>query len=338
MSYYLGVDVSEADLVAGAACGEHQSKLGRYANNRQGWQRLQSKAVATAQAQGEQSIHLIIEPTGGYERGFVAFAHEQGWQVSLVNPLYVRRFGQGQGARGKSDERDGLMLALYGQQKQPSAQEPLPVAARELQALVARQDDLKKLLRAERNRLKQAEHDPTMSEIVRHSLRRTIKSLEAELAAIDDAIKALLQHSEHLSHAEKLLRSVPGVGQKVVRRLMVLFYRFQALTSRTGTAAQLVAFLGLDPQPYQSGRSVYRPTTISRMGDKLGRADLFMAALGGVRACSPLRDFYQNLLDRGKPKKLALVACSRKILVWAWAVFNSLSPFDPNKAKSHFAP
>lgn len=337
MSFYLGVDVAEADLAASVACNEHEQKLGLYANNEQGWQELEQAALAQAPTQDEFTIHLIVEPTGGYERGLVAFAHEQGWHVSKVNAYYARRYGQSQGERGKNDERDGLMLACYGRHKQPQPEQELSLEARELQALVARQDDIKKLLRAERNRLKQAQHDPTMPATVHQSLQRTIQSLEEELEAIADAIKLLMQHAEQLDQQRKLLQSVPGVGPKVVQRLLVLFHRFQSLTAGNGTAAQLVAFLGLDPQPYQSGRSVYRRSTISRMGDKLGRADLFMAALGGVRGRSPLRDFYQNLLDRGKAKKLALVACSRKILVWAWAVFNSMAPFDPDKASPNFA-
>jgi len=332
MSFYLGVDVSEATLDVAYVCNEQEKALKSYTNRPAGWKALGKDVIALAAGLGEPTIHLIIEPTGGYERGFVDYAFELGWQVTVVNPYYVRRFIQGQGQRGKSDARDAIMLARYGKQKQPSAQEPMDQDARELQGLVSRQDDLKKLLRSERNRLKQAKHNPTTPVAVHGSLERTIKMLEEEQKALDGDVKELLRRSKDLGKQEVLLRSVPGVGKKVVLRLLSLFYRFQAITAGQGTSSQLVAYLGLDPQPYESGRTVRKRPTISRMGDKAGRADLFMAALGGVRGKNPLRSFYHHLQERGKAKKLALVACSRKILVWAWAVFTSGQRFDPQRA------
>lgn len=331
MSIYVGVDVSEATLDVAYACNEKEETLKSYTNRPEGWKALGEDVVALAATLGESTIHLIAEPTGGYERGLVAYVYALNWQVTIVNPYYLRRFIQGQGQRGKSDVRDALMLARYGKLKQPSAQEQMEECARELQSLLSRQDDLKKLLLSERNRLKQAEHNPTTPVAVQHSLDRTIKMLEEEQKALKAAVKELLGRSKELKDQEKLLRTVPGVGAKVVLRLLTLFYRFQATTAGQGTADQLVAFLGLDPQPYESGRSVRKRTTISRMGDKLGRADLFMAALGGVRGKNPLRSFYHHLQERGKAKKLALVACSRKILVWAWAVFTSGQRFDPQR-------
>lgn len=340
MSFYLGVDVSKATLDSACTYGNREEALPSFGNKKRGWTALGKKAMAEAAAQGESTVHLIIEPTGGYERGFVAHAHSLGWRVTVVNPFYVRRFIQGQGQRGKSDARDALMLTTYGREKQPPAQWQMAENTQELQGLVSRQDDLKKLLRAERNRLKQAQHNPTTAASVRRSIERTIKVLEDEEAALDDDIKQLLSRFEELGEQEALLRTTPGVGLRVAPRLLALFHRFQALTAGQGTANQLVAFLGLDPQPYDSGTSVYKRPSISRMGDKAGRAGLFMGALGGVRGDNPLRLFYEGLLKRGKAKKLALVACSRKILLWAWAIFNSGQPFDSQRAlpKQQIAP
>lgn len=332
MTFYLGVDVSEATLDAACTCGDYEETLKSYPNRPKGWKALAKKATALAAAHGESSVHLILEPTGGYERGLVDYAYRIGWQVTRVNPFYVRRFIQGQGQRGKSDARDALMLTRYGNQQQPPAQDQMDPGARELQALVSRRDDLKKLLRAERNRLKQAQHDPTTPATILDSLERTIKMLEAELNALEVATQELLRSTQELGAQEKLLRTTPGVGRQISLRLLPLFHHFHALTRGEGTASQLVAFLGLDPQPYESGRSLHKRASISRMGDRAGRADLYMGALGGVRGNNPLRTFYERLLQRGKAKKLALVACSRKILIWAWAVFSSNQPFVTEKA------
>lgn len=331
MALYLGVDVSQATLDVGIVTDQQEELLPTYRNTKASWKALGKKATQLAETQGETTIHLIIEPTGGYERGFVDYAYSLGWLVTIVNPFYVRRFIQGQGQRGKTDRIDALMLARYGVQQQPEPQWQMAADARELQGLLGRQDDLKKLLQAERNRLKQAQHNPGTPQAVRRSIERTIQVLQEELKALDDAIQELLRASCQLGAMETLLRTTPGVGPKVVLRLLTLFYRFSALTAGKGTASQLVAFLGLDPQPYESGRSVRRRTTISRMGDKAGRADLYMGAIGGIRGNNPLRTYYERMIHRGKAHKVAVVACSRKLLVWAWAIFSSGQPFDPQR-------
>lgn len=94
----------------------------------------------------------------------------------------------------------------------------------------------------------------------------------------------------------------------------------------------MTAYLGLDAQEYSSGSSVRKRATISKMGNSQMRSRLYLAALGGVRGKnSPLQTFYQRLVNRGKSKKLALVASSRKIAVWAWAVFQQGVDFDPSR-------
>ena len=94
----------------------------------------------------------------------------------------------------------------------------------------------------------------------------------------------------------------------------------------------MVADVDLDPQPHESGTSLRSPARISRQGDHLLRARLYMGALGAVRGDNPLHAFYQRLVDRGKPKKVALLAAARTLLAWAWAVFSSGQPFDATKA------
>jgi len=92
-----------------------------------------------------------------------------------------------------------------------------------------------------------------------------------------------------------------------------------------------VASVGLDPQPHESGTSVRHPARISRHGDRSLRARWYRGALGSLRGDTPVQACYQRLVDRGKPKKLALIAAARKLLAWAWAVFSSGQPFDAAK-------
>ena len=119
---------------------------------------------------------------------------------------------------------------------------------------------------------------------------------------------------------------MPGLGAKTVLHLVVLLHRWHTLTAGQGRDKGLVAYVGLDPQPHESGTSVHGRAAISRQGERGLRRRLFMAALGGTRRDNALRRFYRRLVARGKAKKLALVAAARKLLTWAWAVFRRQHP------------
>ncbi len=129
----------------------------------------------------------------------------------------------------------------------------------------------------------------------------------------------------------RLLQGVPGIGPTNAPWLLVLLHRWRIRTAERGHAKGLVAYVGLDPRPFESGSSVRRRATISRMGAAQLRRRLFLSALGGTRGSNPLRQFYLRLVQRGKAKMVALIAAARKVLIWAWAVFRSGTPFDPTR-------
>jgi transposase len=325
MTLYLGVDMAAKTFQAAVWQDGAARQLGQFPNTPDG-------CAACAQAlPAETPIWLIVEPTGGYEHTLLQFGLAQGWQISLPNPRQVRAWIQGQGGRAKTDRLDAVHLATYGAQRQPQPWHPLPAAVQVLADLLARQADLEASLRQERNRQASAALRG-VTPTVQASLTAVLAALEAALAEIQAAMAAHLQQQPELQRQAKLLRSVPGVGAKTVLPLLVLLSRWQALTAGQGRASGLVAFVGVDPQTHRSGTSVYGPTTISRQGHRPTRRWLFMAALGGKRGRNCLRAFYERLVGRGKPKMVALVACMRKVLIWAWAVFRTQTPFDPQRA------
>jgi transposase len=333
---YVGVDVARQTVEAalwlpGAAQGE---AAGQFANDDQGFEALAAQVQRLAAPHDGATVQVVMEPTGGYELALRVFAYQQGWLVSLPNPKTVRQWGQGMGRRAKTDRQDALLLAHYGAACRPPALSLLPAAVEELDSLLERREDLKKALRGERNRLdalQQRPAGPWRPAAVVGSIQRVIDQLEQEAAAIEQAIKQLLDENPELADKAQQLRTVPGVGAVNSLPLLVLLARWQHLTHGAGLAGGLTAFVGLDPRLHESGQSVRRRPTISRQGDATIRYLLFMGALGGVRGRNPLRCFYQRLVSRGKAKRLALVAASRKILVWAWAVFQSDQPFDPTR-------
>jgi transposase len=326
---YVGIDVAMNHLdVAIATSAKSQQSLGRFENEGKGWRRLARQLKAQVKAAQAEVVHVVLEASGGYEAAFVAFVHQQAWRVSSVNPWQVRSFIDGQGVRAKTDRIDALMLAHFAATHQPEAQEPLDDGAAELAELLARRQDLEKLQQAERNRLALIKRKPRTPRAVRQSVERTLQALAEELQAIEAAIQEVLTKRSDLEEQRDLLQGIPAIGNKLSLEMLVLCHHFWAHTAGKGSGKQLVAFLGLDPKPQESGKSK-KHAAISHQGNPRLRALLYCGALGGVSGKNPLRAWYQKLLAQGKPKKVALVACSRKVLTWVWALFTSNLPFDP---------
>jgi transposase len=330
-SLWLGVDVAKASLVAAVmaeAVAEGEQDLGQFANDASGFAALAERVSGRGVA-GESVIHLVVEPTGGYELALVAFAYEQGWQVSLPNPRQVRNWAKGTGQRAKNDRQDALLLARYGAACQPTAQPPLATEVSELDSLLKRRQDLEQMLHQEENRLQELAGRPGIAAAVEANLARVIEALQEARHEVEAAIEAHLQQYTPLQEEAKRLLALPGIGPKVVLPLLVLLHRWHNLTAGEGTGKGLTAFVGLDPQPYESGRSVRRRSTISKMGNAEARRLLYMGALSAVHGRNPLHVFYERLVGRGKARKLAVVAAARKLLTWAWVLFSHHTEWNP---------
>lgn len=326
----VGVDVSRAqlDVAVHTPQGDLQY-LGTFANDPSGWEDL-AQAVQRHQRRWQaDQIHLVMEPTGGYEQPLTRFALKRGWLVSLPNPCRVREWARGVGWRAKTDRKDALMLAAYGAATEPPPWHPVPEEVAQLEDLLDRREDLKEMLHQERNRRHALQVQGSYQGPVARSVEAHIAYLEQALAEVERQIRRHLKQHSHLKREASRLQQVPGIGPRNVWYILVLCYRWGALTEYQGRARGIVAYVGLDPVIFRSGRTVWQPAHISRKGNPRIRRYLFMGALGGVRGQNPLRAFYLRLVGRGRPKKVALVAAARKILVWAWAIFRDQTTFDP---------
>jgi transposase len=323
----IGVDVSKEHIDVAQWTQHKAITIGRYTNNIKGFRKLERELHDTLGKDGKHhQIHLIVEPTGGYEQPLARYAIEKGWSVSLPNPHNVRQWAKGVGIRAKTDKCDAKALARYGAEVNPTIWTPLPQEMEELSLLVDRLNDLHKTLRIENNRL-----DALRRRGVKHSgaidnLNDTISFIESQISNIQSAIKDHFDDNQSLKDDRELLRTIPGVGEKNSPVILLLMHKWNLLTNGEGNAKGLTAFVGLDPVPFDSG-TIHLRASISKKGDPFVRSQLYMGALGGIRGDNPLRQFYDRLVDRGKPKRLALVAAARKILVWAWAIFSSNQPF-----------
>jgi transposase len=328
----VGVDIAKDTFTAAYWLDDAGHTLGTFPNTVDGFTAL-CDTVHPLLAQDQQTaVHLVLEATAGYELALALWAHQRGWQVSMPNPNQVRDWAKGLGQRAKTDTLDARLLAHYAADCKWVPWHPLPDAVQGLDHLLHRKDDLELTLRQERNRQANLQQRPGVPPAVQTNLDTVIAALDAALAQIEQAIQDVLEQHPDLADQTRRLRSVPGIGERNVLYLLVLLHRWNSLTSGQGTAKGLTAYAGLDPQTCTSGTSVQHRAMISRMGNRQIRQRLFMSALGGTHGKTVLREFYQRLVGRGKPKMVALVAASRKILIWAWEVFRHGTTFDPAKA------
>ena len=327
---WIGIDMAKANFEAVAVWQTERISLGQFPNEASGFVALAAQVQAEQGHWGATAVQWVVEPTGGYELPLVAFAHEAGWAISLPNPRQVRQWARGSGQRAKTDQQDALLLARFGAAQQPAPHRSLAVEVSELDSLLQRRHDLEQMIQQEKNRIAALQGRPGIAPPVIANLERVLQALQEALQEVEQAIaQHQRQHAQLHDDAARLL-ALPGIGPKVVLPLLVQLHRWQTLTAGEGTTKGLTAFVGLDPQPYESGRSVRRRSSISKMGNATLRRLLYMGALSAVHGQNPLHTFYERLVRRGKAKKLVIVAAARKLLTWAWSLFSRQSNWNPD--------
>ena len=327
--FHIGVDISKEMIDCAYRTSEmdHSKYLNQFTNNQTGFDDLMN--CLDELNQNQEELFAIIEPTGGYESRLVHHLLAQGWQVSLPNPKFIKDFASSQGRRSKSDRIDAVSICDFGVERKPKRHRLLSSNIEAMRDLLQRRNDLEKAIRAEKNRLKQYRQRPRQSLRVNNSFDRILDVLEQELAEIEIEIKEIEKNDCVISTQISRLLKLPGIGPKTVHYLFLHLAWCHTLTQGKARSSMVVAMAGVDPEKFTSGTSINKPPKISKKGNKLLRQKLFMGALGGVSGNNPLKDFYQRLIGRGKPKKKALVAAMRKILVWAWTIFVNEVDFDP---------
>lgn len=244
---------------------------------------------------------IIVEASGGYEAAIVQALQQAELPVVCMNPRAVRDFARAVGRLAKTDRIDAEVLALFGAQIQPPVRPLQREDSREMQAKVDRRRQLQEMITAEKNRLQRAHPS------VRGSLRRHLQQLERELERLNAELDACVQASETLRKRERLLRSVPGVGPVLARTLLANLPELGQIDRK-----QIGALVGVVPYNRDSG--VWRGQRHIAGGRAHVRTALYMGTLSAARFNPVIRAFYTRLCKAGKPKKVALVACMRKLL------------------------
>ena len=244
---------------------------------------------------------VITESTGGLELPLVAALAAASLPVAVVNPRQVRDFAKSTGQLAKTDRLDAHVLAHFGEAVRPAIRPLRDADTRALGAMLARRRQVSGILVAEKNRLGRATPE------VRPRLEAHISWLQQELDDLDTDLRQRIQHSPVWREKDDLLRSVPGVGPQVSLTLLAYLPELGTLNRKQIAALVGVAPFSRDSGPHRGKRSVWG-------GRATVRSTLYMGALVVSRRNPVLREFYQRLLEAGKPKKVALTACMRKLL------------------------
>jgi transposase len=246
---------------------------------------------------------IVVEATGGYQRRVVAELVSAGHQVAVVNPRQVRDFARGLGILAKTDRLDALAIARFGQHVRPRPLAPQPQKQGELVQLVARRRQLIDLRTAEMNR-----RETISAKSVKQSLQLVIDTLNKEIRRIDKQLLALVKSDDTWQHKSGIVSSVPGVGPVTSASLLAELPELGELNRQ-----EISALVGLAPYNHDSGRFQGKRSIWG--GRASVRSALYMAALSASR-CNPLiRKFAQRLRKAGKPFKVVITACMRKLLV-----------------------
>jgi len=245
---------------------------------------------------------IVVEATGGYESEIVTALREEGLPVAVVNPKRIRDFARSTGALAKTDKLDAKLLAQYGSVLRPSKTPALAPACERLKRLSSHRQDLVKLRTAQRNRLQQAKDN-----FVRQSIKGLIQTLEVEIAHVDQEMNDSIALDETLQAKAALLNQEKGVGIVTKTTLLGSLPELGYLNRK-----QIASLVGLAPFNCDSG--TLRGKRRVWGGRSHIRCVLYMAVLSAKRYHPDIRAFFQRLEAAGKPPKVVMTACMRKLL------------------------
>lgn len=245
---------------------------------------------------------LVVEATGRHELALVQAVQNLAIPVVIAQPIAIRRFAGALGILAKTDQIDSRVIAQYAATIKPTAR-PLPDRnTRRLKDLAVRRKQVIGMLTMEKNRLQ------VMPAFLRADIRRSIRSLERQRAKLDEAIFALSQQNPQWRQRRLILESVPGVGATLATTLISDLQELGSLNPK-----QIAALVGVAPMNRDSGKM--RGKRAIRGGRAQVRTVLFMATLSAIQHNPVIRSFYLKLVAKGKVRKVAVVACMRKMIV-----------------------
>jgi transposase len=305
-SRFVGIDVSKDSL--DLACRPEDTRW-RVANDHAGI------AQCLAQLRQLKPTLIVLEATGGWQGSLVVALAVSKLPVAVMNPRQIRDFAKATGELAKTDALDAGVIAHFAEAVRPTPR-PLPdETTQQIDALLQRRRQLLEMLVAERHRVALAHP------AVRDSLARHIDALQGLINATDEEVAAIIRTSPAWREKDDLLQSAPGIGPVLSATLQAALPELGVLNQR-----EIAKLVGVAPLNDDSGKR--SGTRHIRGGRAAVRAVLYMATLTATRFNPVIKAFYQRLLGRGKPQKVAITAAMRKLLTILNAMVKTQTPWN----------
>ena len=304
---YVGIDISKLSFDVALKNEKEKYSHYKFSNDLKGFKAL-LKLIKSS-----QSI-CVMEASGPYYLNLATYLNKQEIGVCVINPLIIRRFCQMRMMRAKTDKKDAQMIAEYGKTETPSPWNPEADYVLELKQMQAFVEQLNKNRTGFIRQKEAFSFNSAPSSLVIKGLCKMIKSIEKEIQLIEEKMEILIK-IEHQNLFNQL-QSIPGIGRKTALALIVLSGGF----TKFENAKQLCSYVGLSPRIFESGTSVKGRSKICKMGMSRIRAMLYVCSWTAKKYNKACIELYDRLVEKGKPKKVALIAVVNKLLKQAFAL------------------
>ena len=245
---------------------------------------------------------IVIEATGRYETAFITACAKTDLPFCLVNPVHVKRFAGAIGRKAKTDKLDAALIAYYSEAIRPALSSLKPETMILMADLVSRRNQLLEMQTSEKNRLQ------IMPKATQASIKAVLLAIKKQIQKMDDELAQLIESCQEYKAKSDIIQSMPGIGKVSAATLISYLPELGLLNSK-----QVASLVGVAPMNRESGR--YKGKQVIQGGRSQVRTVLFMAMMSAMQ-CNPVfKSTYTRLVASGKPKKVAIIACVRKMVV-----------------------
>ena len=308
---FIGIDISKSTFDVSIGGTKHL----KFDNNRKGFNAFFDTL--------EEHHWCVMEATGSYHLNLACFLSNHDIQISVVNPLVIKRFAQMKLRTVKTDKADAEMIAQYGKEQSPELWLPPSEYIFNCQQLESTIALLIKQSTALKNKIHNLERADLANKYALKSLKLQRKRTSVEILKLEKELEKLIKENEPELFTN--IKSIPGIGVKTAIKIIVATGGFQYFEN----AKQVISYFGLAPSERSSGSSVRGSSRITKRGQSAIRNHLFMCSFTACQHNPQCKSLYDRICAKGKSKKLALIAVCNKLLKQAFAVAKSGIPYDP---------
>lgn len=267
--------------------------------------------------------HCVMEATGPYYLSLACFLYENGFKVSVVNPLVIKRYSQMKMRRTKTDKADAKIIAEYAREQNPTLWKPTDKVIAQIQQINSALEKLTQQRSAWKNKDEAQDKNPNGDDFTQKIIDETLDFYDTKIKEVETKLDEIIKNN--FAEMNAIIRSIPGIGAKTASTLIVITGGFEKFENYK----QLISYVGLAPRIYQSGTSVKGKSHICKMGMKRIRQLLYMCSLTAKESNLACKQLFERLVEKGKSKKLAIIAVANKLLKQAFTIVKKNELYNP---------